>query len=161
MLMPYIIDGYNLLWAINKTEDTDQAMSDIGLCKTIGRYFSSIGDKGQIVFDGIGPPEKTAFAHMRNLEVIFTGPSIDADTIIENKIAADSAPKRLTIVSSDLRIVKAAKSRKCSAIKSLSFWKELQKQLKRTKRANEPAGKRQGLSQSETDQWLKLFDLDE
>ena len=95
-----------------------------------------------------------------NLEVFFTGRSTDADTIIENKISVDSAPKRLTVVSSDRRIQKAAKARKAVIINSDAFWQDVIKQLGRKRKMQEPEQKRNGLTQGETEQWLKLFDLE-
>ena len=157
----FIIDGYNLLWSTQKTTEQDEPITDVQLCRVIGRYLKLIGDKGQIVFDGIGPPDKTGFTNINNLEVIFTPRSTDADTVIESKIRISTAPKRLTIVSSDRRIRDAARARKAATIKSEAFWNNLQKQLRRPRPPKEPSAKRQGLSQSETAQWLKFFDIEQ
>ena len=160
--MPYIIDGYNLLCEINKTgNDDSENITDVQMCRMISRFLFYTGEKGQVVFDGIGPPEKTSFNHIKNLEVFFTGRSTDADTIIENKISVDSAPKRLTVVSSDRRIQKAAKARKAVIINSDAFWQDVIKQLRRKQRTEEPEQKRNGLTPGETEQWLKLFELNQ
>jgi predicted RNA-binding protein with PIN domain len=127
----------------------------------VGRYLKLIGEKGEIIFDGTGPRDKSRFDSISNLEVLFAGLSTDTDTIIEDKIRANTAPKRLTIVSSDRRLRKAAQARKAMAVKSEVFWNNLQKQLSRKKRIREPAAKRQGLSESETKQWLKFFGLEQ
>ena len=158
--MPYIIDGYNLLCEINKTGDDSERLTDAQMCKMIGKFLSYIGEKGEIIFDGIGPPEKTAFEYIKNLDVFFTGQSTDADSVIEDKISADSAPKRLTIVSSDRRIKKAGSARKTVTVASRVFWEDVLKQLSRKTKVHEPKQKREGLSQGETEQWLKFFDLD-
>jgi len=47
------------------------------------------------------------------------------------------------------------------AVKSEVFWNNLQKQLSRRKGIREPAAKRQGLSDSETKQWLEFFGLEQ
>jgi predicted RNA-binding protein with PIN domain len=127
----------------------------------IGRYLRILGDKAEIVFDGVGPPEKMPFENVYNTEVIFVGARTDADTVIENKINTNSAPKRLIIISSDQRIRKAAKARKAVSVKSEKFWPDLQKKVDRKRRVKEPAQKRNGLSESETEQWLKFFDLEQ
>lgn len=156
-----IIDGYNLLWSIQKVDEQFDSVSDVGLCRLIGSYLKAIDEKGEIVFDGTGPPDKTGFDNISNLEVFFAGLRTDADSIIENKIKANTAPKRLTIVSSDRRLKDAARARKATAIKSEAFWKNVHKQLSRKKTYKEPAQKRSGLSESETKQWLEIFDLDQ
>lgn len=159
--MPFIIDGYNLLWSIQKDDQDSAPITDVALCQIISRYLTSINQDGEIVFDGIGPPEKTGFDNLQKLEVIFSGQNNDADSVIETKIKANFAPKRLTIVSSDQRLRNAARARKATSVKSETFWPNVCKQLDRKQQIKEPPEKRQGLTTSETNQWLKFFDLDQ
>jgi hypothetical protein len=121
----------------------------------------AIGDKGQIIFDGTGPRDKSQYDSITNLEVIFAGLGRDADTVIEDKIRASSAPKRLSIISSDRRIRDTARTRKANAVKSEVFWDNLQKQLRQKKPVKEPEAKRLGLSESETKQWLEFFGIEQ
>lgn len=132
-------------------------ISDIGLCRILGRYLKLTGEKGEIIFDGTGPPDKAGFDNISNLEVFFAGLGTDADTVIEDKISVSTAPKRLTIVSSDRRLRSAARTRKATSMKSDVFWNDVQKQLSRKRPAKEPQAKRRGLSEGETDQWLEFF----
>ena len=157
----FIIDGHNLLHSIDKVDEDSESISDVQLCWIVGRYLKLIGEKGEIIFDGTGPRDKSRFDNISNLEVLFSGLGTDADTIIEDKIRANTAPKRLSIVSSDRRLRKAAQARKAMAVKSEVFWNNLQKQLSRKKTMREPAAKRHGLSESETKQWLKFFGLEQ
>lgn len=156
-----IIDGYNLLHSIQKTREEFESISDVQLCRVISRYLKLIGQKGEIIFDGIGPPDKSGFDNISNLEVIFSGRATDADTVIEHKIRANTAPKRLTIVSSDRRLRKAAQARKATAAKSEAFWADLGKQLSRKRPAKEPKEKQQGLDESETRLWMRFFGLEQ
>ncbi len=156
-----IIDGHNLLHAIPKVDEVFGAISDVQLCHIIGSYLKLTGQSGEIIFDGIGPPDKSGFDGISNLEVFFSGVRTDTDTVIEDKITANSAPRRLKIVSSDRRLRKAARARKATSVKSDVFWNNMQKQLSRKKTAKEPAAKRRGLSESETRQWLEIFDLEQ
>ena len=158
--MPVIIDGYNLLRSVQKAEDFE-SISDVQLCRLIGRYLKLIGENGEIIFDGTGPPDKSGFDDISNLEVLFAGLAADADTVIEDKIRANTAPKRLTVVSSDRRLRKSAQARKATIVRSEVFWDNLQKQLSRKRTAKEPTEKRRGLSESETEQWLKFFGLEQ
>ncbi|MHC4726091.1 MAG: NYN domain-containing protein [Planctomycetota bacterium] len=155
------IDGHNLLHSIQKDDPDSGPINDVQLCHIIGRYLKLTGQNGKIIFDGIGPPDKSGFDGISNLEVFFSGLRTDTDTVIEDKITANSAPRRLKIVSSDRRLRKAARTRKATSVKSDVFWKNIQKQLSRNKTAKEPAAKRRGLSESETRQWLEIFDLEQ
>ena len=157
----FIIDGHNLLHTVYKLDGDSGAISDVGLCRILGMYFTLTGEKGEMIFDGTGPPEKSGFDNISNLEVFFAGIGTDADTVIEDKISASTAPKRLTIVSSDRRLRKAARTRKATSMKSDVFWNDVLKQLGRKRPVKEPTEKRQGLSEGETDQWLEFFGFEQ
>jgi len=159
--MPIIIDGHNLLHAIYKVHEGSGSISDIQLCRIIGRYLKLTGETGEIIFDGTGPRDKSGFDNISNLEVSFAGQGRDADIIIEDKIKTSTAPRRLTIVSSDQRLRKAGRVRKTTVIKSEVFWNLVQKQLSRKKAAREPAEKHLGLTESETKQWLEFFGIEQ
>ena len=116
---------------------------------------------GEVVFDGTGPRDKSGFDNINNLEVFFAGISCDADTVIEDKIKANTAPRRLTVVSSDRRVRDAGRRRKATVVKSQVFWEDVQKQLSRKKKKKEPPAKRQGLSEGETEQWLDFFGIEQ
>jgi predicted RNA-binding protein with PIN domain len=174
-----IIDGCNLLWSIQETghripdsnvrgrvslsdaDEESEPISEVQLCRMIGGYLKLIGESGEIIFDGAGPRDKSAFDNITNAEVLFAGPGRDADTVIEGKIQANTAPRRLVIVSSDRRLRRAARVRGAAAVKSQDFWERLQKELSRKKTTKEPRGKRHRLTESETKQWLEFFGLDE
>jgi predicted RNA-binding protein with PIN domain len=157
----FIIDGHNLLHAIRKMEETRKVLDEPTLCKLLGTYFKLIGEKAEIVFDGSGPPDKSGFDSVSHIEIFFAGSATDADTVIVDKIKVSTAPKGLTVVSSDRQLQQAAHARRATAIKSELFWVEVQKQLSRKRAPREPPGKRQGISQSETEQWLKVFGIDQ
>jgi len=156
-----IIDGHNLLHSIVKLSDEAESINDVQLCWIISRYLRAIRKQGEIIFDGTGPRDKSHFDNIANLEVCFAGLGKDADTVIENKIKANTAPKRLSIVSSDRRLRDAARTRKATAVKSEVFWDNLQKQLRQKKPVKEPEAKRTGLSESETKQWLEFFGIEQ
>ena len=159
--MPIIIDGHNLLHSIRKLNEDLESISDVQLCQAINRYLKLIGQKGEIIFDGTGPPDKSGFDNISNLEVLFAGRDTDADTVIEHKIRLNTAPKRLTIVSSDRRLRKAAQARKATVLKSEAFWAVLEKQLSRKRLAKEPEEKQQGLNEGETRLWMRFFGLEQ
>lgn len=156
--MPFLIDGYNLLRSIEKIYD--ETVTDVRMCQIVGRYMLKIHDSGQVIFDGIGPPDKTGLHDIANLEVIFSGANTDADTIIEEKIRINTAPKSLTVVSSDIRLRTAARTRRATDIRSDEFWAEVDKTLSKKGGVKEPSQKRHGLTDGETDEWLDIFGLD-
>lgn len=158
--MPYLIDGYNLLRSVQKLEEF-ATLTDVQLCRVVSDFLSSVRDHGHIVFDGVGPQDKSAFWGIPLLEVYFSGPSCEADDIIEEKIADNSAPKSLVVVSSDRRLRDTASRRKAKSVPSEMFWQVLLNQLEKqaSRPAPEPTEKRHGLTERETDVWLDIFDL--
>ena len=159
--MPFIIDGHNLLWCIQTAEE-DKSITEVALCRILDSFFRQISPRrviAEIIFDGPGPLNKQEFEAINNLDVTFSGRSCDCDTIIENRILASTAPKQLTIVSTDRRLRGAAEARKANPVKSEDFWDQVKKQLSRPRKSKEPAGKRKGLTQSETELWLREFGI--
>jgi len=136
-----IIDGHNLLHSIHKEVADSGSISDFGLCRIIGRYLNLTGQKGEIIFDGTGPQDKSGFDNISNLEVFFAGLGTDTDTIIEDKISTSTSARSLTIVSSDRRLRKAARARKATSLKSDVFWNDVLKQLNRKRPEKEPPAK--------------------
>ena len=159
--MPYLIDGYNLLRAVQKLEEF-ASMTDVQMCRAVSDYLCCVRDHGHLVFDGSGPPDKSPFGGIPSLEVYFSGPSCEADDIIEEKIQDNTAPKSLIVVSSDNRLRAAAAKRRAVAIGADLFWQNLLKQLEKqaNRPAPEPSQKRHGLTERETDLWLDEFGLD-
>jgi predicted RNA-binding protein with PIN domain len=154
-----LIDGYNLLRAVQNFLDHPDTITDVQLCLVLGEYLPRVKKKGKIIFDGTGPRDKTAFKNIKNLEVLFSGSNYEADDIIEKLVLENTAPKRLVVVSSDRRIKAAAKKRKATAISSIDFWEGVIKQLEKKRRKPEPREKFSGISKFETELWLKEFGL--
>lgn len=140
--------------------DGPEEISDVGLCRVVGLYLRRVKESGELIFDGPGPRDKSDFDNIDGIEVLFAGLGSDADTVIEGKIAANTAPRSLTVVSSDNRLRKAARARRANSVKSEDFWDRLVRGLERPRRGvEEPSGKRHGLNEGETEQWLDFFDI--
>lgn len=153
-----IIDGYNLLRSVQGLLEQSSEISDIQLCRIINDYIYRTKKKGCVVFDGIGPRIKDAFNNLFNLEIIFSGTTHEADDIIEKLILQSTGAKDLIVVSSDRRIKKAAEKKKATAVDCVDFWTEVIKQLEnKKKKAAEPQAKFIGISEAETEYWLKEF----
>lgn len=133
-------------------------VTDVQLCRIVGEYLYRTKGKGSIIFDGIGPRDKSVFNNLFNLEVVFSGANREADDVIEKLILQNTAPKNLSVVSSDRRIKTAAEKRKANAVDCVEFWLNMLKELdRRTKRPTEPKEKLFGLTDAETEYWLREF----
>jgi len=159
----FIIDGHNLLWWAREARQGPESLTELMLVRLLGRYFSHIGQSGQIIFDGAGPSDKTPFDNIEHLEVFFAGFGTDTDAVIEDKIKASTFPRQLIVVSSDRRLRKVAHARKARTVTAKVFWAELQRTLNRpvADQPEEPPAKQFGLSDVETDQWLRFFGLNQ
>jgi len=155
-----IIDGYNLLRTVQNLTEHSSEITDVQICQIINDYLYRTKKKGSLVFDGIGPRDKSPFNNLFCLEIIFSGTSREADDIIETMIVESSAPKSLIVVSSDRRIKRAAEKKKATAVDCVDFWTEILKQLeKKRKRKMEPQAKFTGITEAETEYWLREFGL--
>ncbi|MBW8017160.1 MAG: hypothetical protein FVQ82_13320 [Planctomycetes bacterium] len=157
--MPIIIDGYNLLRWVQGIEEY-QSLDEASLCRIVSEYLVRVRTFAQVIFDGIGPPDKSELGGIDNLEVFFSGENLEADDIIEEKIEEYSAPKNMVVVSTDRRIRAAANKRKSISVTSDIFWLSMIEQLDKKKPTPMPKEKRQGITESETDAWMDEFDLE-
>jgi predicted RNA-binding protein with PIN domain len=124
--MALIIDGYNLLYASGILgggrgpgflERSRQALLNF-LAESLDAKAVS---RCQVVFDASienaprGLPRRLTH---RGITVHFAAGLPSADELIEELIVADSAPRYLTVVSSDHRLQRAARRRKATAVDS-------------------------------------------
>lgn len=161
--MRFLIDGYNLLHAACKRNESWQRASfDAQRRKLLDVLAAGLrrNCKGAtVVFDGVPGPGATPAP--ASLEVIYSGRGSDADQIIEDLIAEDSAPRLLTTVSSDRRIRSAARRRRAISVSSEDFLAWLEKRLvKRVRKPAEPASKFEGTSPEDRDFWQEVFDVE-
>jgi len=161
--MPLLFDGYNLLRFV-QTDERFESLTEVGLCRILSDYLTSIRDRGHVVFDGIGPPDKSDFEQLGalgNLEVYFSGEHYSADDLIMEKIEDSTAPKSLKVVSTDRQLRSAAAARKAVSVRADVFWHGLLERLEtRQKPVFEPKAKRRGITDIEADQWLDYFGID-
>ena len=127
----YLIDGYNLLHAAGLARDHYAPggfeRQRVKLLNFLA-YRLDIDERPRttIVFDAAeGPTDSTRSNHFELMTVLFSPPSTDADTIIEELIALHANPQQLRVVSSDHRIQLAAKRRRAIIVESDEFFDEL------------------------------------
>ena len=126
--MLWLIDGYNLMHAagaIGAKELGRQAFQ-----RKRRRFLSDLADglgierarETTVVFDANSPPADFPLeTSYKGLALIFALGDENADARIEQLIGQHSAPKSLTVVSSDRRVRQAATRRKARAIKADDF----------------------------------------
>jgi predicted RNA-binding protein with PIN domain len=166
--MLYLIDGYNLLYALGVLR---KRMGPDGLERArqnlLGVLRGSFGDESSsvtVVFDAARPPPGVAAeGEYQGIHVRFAIDMAAADDLIEVLIGKASAPRHLTVVSDDHRIQKAARRRRCVVRGCGDFLQELERRRKPpvVPPGGQPA-KPSGVSREETQHWLKEFaDLDD
>jgi uncharacterized protein len=138
--MSIIIDGYNLLYMAGILGEgrgpRGLELSRLALLNFLAESLTPREiAKTIVVFDAKDAPwgAKNTLEH-RGIAVQFASRWPDADCLIEELIRLDSAPRRLTVVSSDHRLQRAARHRKAKAVDSDVWYNELvQKRLARRK----------------------------
>jgi hypothetical protein len=167
--MPFLIDGYNLL---NVAAVPVPARGKANLEKARLALLNFLAEsldpdevpKTVVVFDAHDPPwGLPRETRHKGLLVRFAAREEDADSLIEELILADSAPRQLTVVSSDHRIQRAAKRRRARAVDSDVWYAEVLRARKERHAASaegplRPAGP---LLEEDVQFWMREFGLDE
>ncbi|MFW5835236.1 MAG: NYN domain-containing protein, partial [Pseudomonadota bacterium] len=110
-----LIDGYNLLHATGiLARGIGPGTLERARMALLGFLAASLEPeqlpRTTVVFDAADhPPGLPREVEHRGLKVLFAAGYADADTLIEQLIRRDSAPRQLTVVSSDHRIQRPAR----------------------------------------------------
>ena len=160
--MALLIDGYNLLHVTGRfgrrtsLEASRQALLGF-LSAAIGKDEASATT---VVFDAAAaPPGLPNHYNIGGIDVHFARGYESADELLEELIAAHPTPRKLTVVSSDHRVQRAAKKRRAQAIDSDVWYRAAAAQLKGQRRkakatdAKPPAP----LTPAEVAAWLREF----
>jgi len=165
--MSLLIDGYNLLNAVGiigrGIRTTSLERSRLALLNFLAESLepSEIATT-TIVFDAHSPPPglPRVLEH-RGLKIRFAGQYDDADSLLEELIRADTSPRRLTVVSSDHRLQRAAHRRRARAVDSDVWYGEIIH--RRHAKASTTAGSvprtkpNVPLLEEEVERWLRQF----
>lgn len=120
--MPLIIDCYNLLHAT--MPEALAGLDTTGLCRLLGRPAARrILNRRRfvVVCDGAPGPGRPAASPVEHVELVYAGHRRSADDVIVERIDGCSAPRRLTVVSGDRAIRRAARRRRSEVIDSDRF----------------------------------------
>lgn len=167
--MALLIDGYNLLhvtgifgrgFGPGTLERSRRALLNF-LAESID---AAELPRTTVVFDAFdaprGLPRKLKHGE---ITVYYAAEQGSADALIEQLIAKHSAPRRLTVVSSDHRLHRAARRRRATAVDSDVWYAALvERRRERHLASPAPAAKPEApLSSDQVEYWLAAFHADE
>jgi predicted RNA-binding protein with PIN domain len=159
--MSLLIDGYNLIFGTS-VESRGRGGALERARTGLIEFLASQVDRAKfktitVVFDSANsPPGLASYFEEQGIKVHFARDHRDADELLEELIAASHAPGRLTVVSSDHRVQRAAKRRGATAVDSQVWFAEQRTTSQRKAKTKEvkPAGP---LSAGETAAWMQFF----
>jgi uncharacterized protein len=162
--MALIIDGYNLL---NAASIVSRGGSRSSLARSRTALLDFLADRlaaadrrtTTVVFDGRhAPPGLEPVVRHRGITVRFARPDREADDVIEELIQRDSAPRRLTVVSSDHRLHRAARRRRAAPVDSDVWFRQFAQQpIQGEQAVDTPGDVEAELACPELDEWLRAF----
>ena len=160
--MTYLIDGYNLLYAMGvlhgRTGPTGLEKARLRLLGLLHAVFGAEAPNVTVVFDAAGAPAgATGEENWQGIHVRYAVREAEADDLIEALIAREANPRRLTVVSDDRRLQKAARRRHCAVLGCLDFVEELGRRRHRQPRPPPEGAKPAALSEDERKRWLEAF----
>ena len=158
--MPLIVDAYNAMHVWRNAPIEEDGRDVEAMARRIGRTRWA-GDRVTVVCDGT-PPGGSDGRHTFDVEgvrVVYAGAGKDADTLIEHLIKKETAPRSLTVVSSDHRIRKAAGRRGAEAMPSEKFVVLMESDASQGggKRSGAEGGASEQLEGREVNQWMAAF----
>ncbi len=125
--MLLLIDAYNLLHqsdALHRSRDQGwlQRARERLLRSLADRLPTDLASETCLVFDAAAPPAGLPSEYIQfQIQVIYAVDHVEADDLLEELIARHPTPKRLTVVSSDHRIQRAA-SRRSATFFDADVW---------------------------------------
>lgn len=168
MARPFLIlDGYNVMHAAGLVRFRNgpgqlQAAREVLLHYLAEALTTVEVQRTKVVFDAQNAPRGLPRTYkVKGLAVQFAEPGGDADSVIEELIRDHSAPRQVRVVSSDHRIQKAAKRRRCRFVDSEEWLRRLEN--RKTKRERKPLSVEEAvkfggkLAPEEVDRWMNEF----
>lgn len=157
----HIIDGYNLLYAAGYGQ-ADYAPGELLRARTklLRKLLDVLSpaevQRTTVVFDAREPPPgRPDRVNVGGITVVFAREGGVADDLIVEMVRSHSAPKQVTVVSSDHRIQRGIRGRRGEAIDSDAFLDHLAGRARATKPASAPPATPP--PETELEHWLTVF----
>lgn len=149
--MPLLVDTYNVLHVVGVLPP-DLAGLDPHTLATLISTSRFAHDSPRLICDGT--PRPGIPTTVGTVRIEYAGGGIKADDLIAILVDASSAPRRLTVVSSDRGVTDHAARRKCKTFTSEEFLAHLA-----TDAANPTARPPKGIPHQDVDEWIDQFNL--
>lgn len=161
--MPLLVDGYNLMHAVQASRWADVGLGRAALCRLLGEWAEASGNPVTVIFDGATPAEPLAgqLADPR-IDVLYSGERT-ADDALADWIDSYSAARKLWVISSDRAVRQATGRRGAQSIKSEEFAEWLGRQIRRIREGGpaEREPEKPGVVGGEaSDAWMRQFGFD-
>jgi len=155
--MPVLIDGHNLIGRLPdlRLDDPDD---EAKLVLRLRTYCARRRKRVTVVFDRGLPGGRSRELSGAGVEVIFASAGHTADGILCERIRGAPDPRGLTVVTSDHRVIAAARARGVRVMRSEEFAARLKAQSKVEEVDMERGAARDTyLSPEEVEEWLRVF----
>ncbi len=152
MIRRILVDGNNLMFALAEVA-VDANRRRLG--HLLGDFSERTGLAVTVVFDGLGT--KGAKASDSRIAVYYAGRR-SADEVLGELAEADSAPRRVLVVSTDRAVQRCGKRRGCRVVDAIDFARRMKYRPSESSPV-EPAEKTGGLLPEQLDRWLSEFGL--
>ncbi len=156
VMQKLLIDGHNLIGqtpGLSLADPNDEQKLIVMLRKYAARKQARI----VVVFDSGNPGGKSKELSGGNVSAVFAGSHTVADRILMERIRELKQPGDWVVVSSDREVQQAAQRRKMNVWSSAEFARKMGPSPQRDAAAEPPEPKDSGLTQSEVEEWLRVF----
>jgi predicted RNA-binding protein with PIN domain len=160
--MNFLIDGYNLMHLIGLARP---GLPAGGLQRARGRFLDWLAESAEgrsvavhVVFDAANSTERSAESDHRSVRIRFAG-GRTADDEIEDLLASERVPARITVVSNDSRLREFARRRGAAFWSCEEFidWTLEPRRPARKPRQTEPDKPEPVPTETERAEWLAAF----
>jgi predicted RNA-binding protein with PIN domain len=160
--LPTLVDAYNVLHVVGVLPPE---LAGIDLEELAALLEGSRFDRDEVLLICDGVPKPHQVGGDGRVHVRFAGAGTTADELIMRLVQKSSAPRRLTVVSSDREIAQHARRRRATVLSSESFLASLAedhatKHRSGVRTARRPSGIHPA-DRRQVEKWLKLFNLDD
>ena len=165
--MSLLIDGYNVLYATGILPGGSSLGKHLEAARRALVHFVAARvppeelTRTTIVFDSHAPPfGLPRVTQQFGITIRYAVDYEDADELIAELIRTDSAPRRLTVVSSDHSVQRAARRRRARAVSSEQWYSEMRRPAPASEQPQQDVKPELPLAPGEVQRWLEEFKLE-